>query len=65
MPLFLKKIGEKMKYLVWLLLVITISEGIIIKKLVSKKPVLVVVEQENDFYKSLPTVPKETIKGVE
>lgn len=53
-----------MKYLIFILLSVIVVQGFIIKDLKSKHPAIIVVEQENDFYKSLPTVPKETIKGL-
>lgn len=53
-----------MKYLVWLLLIIAVGEGFIIKDLKSKHPAIVVVLEADEFIMSLPTVPKETIKGL-
>ena len=54
-----------MKYLVFILLSVIAVQGFIIKDLKSKHPAIVVIPEEDEFIMSLPTVPKEMIKGVE
>ena len=54
-----------MKYIIWILLIIIVAQGVFINKLKNQKPTIIVIEQEDDFLKNLPIVPKETIKGLD
>ena len=53
-----------MKYIIYILIAIIVWQGFVIKDLKQKHPAIVVVPEADEFIMSLPTVPKEMIRGL-